>query len=58
MRDPTMKFALSVELLLALQELARKRNQSVSRVLRNLVREATREGRKAGNPNDEPERNR
>jgi predicted transcriptional regulator len=58
MRDPTMKFALSVELLLALQELARKRNQSVSRVLRNLVREATREGRKAGNTNDDPDRNR
>jgi predicted transcriptional regulator len=58
MRDPTMKFALSVELLLALQELARQRNQSVSRVLRNLVREATREGRKAGNTNDDPDRNR
>jgi hypothetical protein len=38
--------------------LARKRNQSVSRVLRNLVREATREGRKAGNTDNGTERNR
>lgn len=53
MRDPTIKFALNVPLLLDLQELARRRNQSVARVLRDLVREATRQGRKAGNTRDE-----
>jgi hypothetical protein len=56
MRDPTVKFALNVPLLLELQELARQRNQSVARVLRDLVREATRRGRKAGNTDNGTER--
>jgi hypothetical protein len=58
MRDPTVKFALNVPLLLDLQELARERNQSVARVLRDLVREATHKGGKVGNVDNDTERNR
>ena len=58
MRDPTIKFALNVPLLLELQELARQRNQSVAKILRDLVREATHQGREAGKTNHGTERDR
>jgi hypothetical protein len=53
MRDPTVKFALKVKDLLALQALADQRNQSLAKLLRSLVHEATQQGRKAGNTDDE-----
>jgi hypothetical protein len=52
MRDPTVKFALKLKDLLALQALADERNQSMARLLRDLVRDATRQGRKAGSQVD------
>ncbi len=53
MRDPTVKFALKLKDLLALQALANERNQSMARLLRDLVRDATRKGRKAVNTDNE-----
>jgi hypothetical protein len=41
MRDPTLKFAVSVTQLERLQHLARQRKQSVAALLRHLVEKAT-----------------
>jgi hypothetical protein len=45
MRDPTLRFCLNVKDLLALQALAEERKPSVARLLRDLVRDATRKGK-------------
>jgi hypothetical protein len=64
MRAPTMKFSLDVETLLKLQEVARRRNVSVSKLLQNLVNDITQDiqfapqGRRDGNTHGEEHRNR
>jgi hypothetical protein len=55
---PTVKFALKLKDLLALQALADQRNQSMARLLRDLVRDATRQGRKAENTDNGTEQHR
>jgi hypothetical protein len=52
-RDPTVRFTIREKDLQALVALAEKNNQSVARVLRDLVRNATREGRKAETPTND-----
>jgi hypothetical protein len=44
-RDPTLRFTITVKDLLALRALADERDQSVARLLRDLVRDATRKGK-------------
>jgi hypothetical protein len=59
MRAPTVKFFLDPVALTQLQQVADGKALSVSQLLRNLVyqairdNQATRQGRKAGNTNDE-----
>jgi hypothetical protein len=52
MSDPTVRFTLRAKELQALVALAAKRDYTVSRTLRELVRAAIREDRKANETND------
>jgi hypothetical protein len=53
MSDPTVRFTLREKDLRALVALAAERNQTVSRTLRSLVRDAIHKDRKADNFDNE-----
>jgi hypothetical protein len=62
MKAPTIRFSLDVPELLRLQELARQRDQSVSKLLQDLVNQAIAaipgDGRKVGNTKNDTEQHR